>query len=266
MSLESFFHEVALRQASADRDNPKFTPPWWKRWLAALPPAVKRIIAVVGGVAIAVAGWWLHPPINQYLLGNSPHLPGAADVLATVGRCTSPVERARRLVLACARENNTRACQDALRQALATAEPRVVVTWLKENEVHALRVNAYFEQFATDMETHPEHLNQRCKVSSAADAQPLPTAKHETRPAQTANSRDNSPALSPEHPNTLHPLSPASDRHMDFLLGPNATMQTDSPSVPGALVDVSIARSANPSDHINEPPVSRPSLKDDPSR
>ncbi|MCX6907950.1 MAG: hypothetical protein NTY01_07905 [Verrucomicrobia bacterium] len=160
MSLESFFHEVAMRQASADRDNLKVTPPWWKRWLAALPPAAKHFIAVGVSASLAVGAWWLHPPINQYLLSNSPHPAGAADVLVAVTHHASPIERARRLVLACARKDNARACQESLRQALAVAEPRVVAWWLKENEVRALRVNAYFEQFATDLETHPDRINE----------------------------------------------------------------------------------------------------------
>jgi len=233
MSLESFFHEVALRQASADRDNLKFTPPWWKRWLAALPPTAKRFIAVAVGAGLATAGWWLHPPIHQYLLSNPPHPSGATDVLAAVTHHASPVERARRLVLACARENNARACQESLRQALAVAEPRVVASWLKENEVHALRVNAYFEQFAADLETNPGRLSQRPQVSTVAAAQPLPAA---------------------------------SDRNMDYLPGSGTSMKTDISSAPGTLVDVSFARSANPSDRINEPPVKKTSVNDDPTR
>jgi len=266
MSLESFFHEVALRQASADRDNLKFTPPWWKRWLAALSPTAKRFIVVAAGVAFAAAGWWLHPPIHQYLLSNPPHPSDATDVLAAVTHHASPVERARRLVLACARENNARACQESLRQALAVAEPRVVASWLKENEVHALRVNAYFEQFAADLETNPGRLSQRPQVSTVAAAQPLPATKHETRPTQTKNPRDSSPAALPEPMDSLQPLPVTSDRSMDYLLGPSTTTKMGSQLEPGTFIDVSIARSANPSDRINKPPVKKTSVNDDPTR
>lgn len=265
MSLESFFHEVALRQASADRDNLKFTPPWWKRWLATLSPTTKRVIAVAVGAALAAAAWWLRPPVSQYLLGNSPHPPGAADILVAVTHHTSPIERARRLVLACARENNALACRESLRLALAVAERRIVASWLKENEVRALRVNAYFEQFAADLEDNPGRLSQRPQVSTVATARPLPSAKHETRPTRTKHSRDILPPALPEHPGSFQTLPAASDRNM-HLLGSGTSMKTDSFSAPGTLVDVSIARSANPSDRINEPPVKKRSVNDDPTR
>ena len=57
MSLESFYHEVALRQASADRDNLRFTPPWWKRCLAALPASVRWLFALIFFASLAAAGW-----------------------------------------------------------------------------------------------------------------------------------------------------------------------------------------------------------------
>jgi len=162
MSLESFFHEVALRQASADRNNPKFQPPWWNRHLAALSPTAKRIIAASAVMVFAAAVWWLHQPIHEYLLSRPDHPPGAADVLATVVHHASPLERAHRRVLACAREGNAHGCMEAFWKAL-TMDPskdqgKIVSSWLNEKEVQVLRVNAYFDQFASDMEQHPDRV------------------------------------------------------------------------------------------------------------
>lgn len=159
MSLESFFHEVAIRQASADRDNLKSSSFEWRKRLAALSPAARCLGVLALFAALAAAGWGLRWPISQYLLGGSPHPPGAADVLATVTHHASPTARARRLVLACARENNAPACEQAFRQALTIVRPHVVASWLKEKEVEALRFNAYFEQFASELENYSDRVN-----------------------------------------------------------------------------------------------------------
>lgn len=160
MSLESFFHEVAIRQASANRDDLKSSSfDCWRKQFATLPSAVKWIGALIVLAALTAAGWALHLPIRQYLLGSSPHPFGAAEVLVTVTHHTSPTERAHRLVLACAHENDARACEEAFRQALTIARPDVVASWLKEKEVEALRFNAYFEQFASDLKNYSDRVS-----------------------------------------------------------------------------------------------------------
>ena len=160
MSLESFFHEVAIRQASANRDNLKSSPlDCWRKQFAALPPTVRWIVTLTVLAALSAAGWGLRLPIRQYLLASPPHPFGAAEVLVTVTHHTSPTERAHRLVLACARENDARACEEAFRQALTIARPDVVASWLKEKEIEALRFNAYFEQFASDLKNYSDRVS-----------------------------------------------------------------------------------------------------------
>jgi hypothetical protein len=265
MSLESFFHEVALRQASADRDNIKFSPPWWKRWLDALPVAAKRSLVVGAIAAVAAAGWWLRAPLHRYLLSASPHSPGAADVLATVAHRASPAERAFRLALACARENNARACQEALRHALTVVEPPVVVSWLKEKEIHALRVNAFFDRFAVGLE-NPSHSAPPVTAPVAASAQVAPPSKRETRPFQTGIAADAPPLSSSGRAESLRTFPQASNRGMDYLLGPSTSATMGDQPAPQTFLDVSIARSANPTDRVNEPPIKKKSYKDDPTR
>ena len=162
MSLESFFHELALRQASADRDNLKLQPPWWRRRLATASRTTKRVLAATAVMMLAATGWWLRQPIREYLLTRPDHPPGAADVLATVARHVSPLERAHREVLACAREGDAHGCMVALWKALTMDSSkdhvRAVSLWLGEKEVQALRVNVYFDRFATGMEQHPDRV------------------------------------------------------------------------------------------------------------
>ncbi len=159
MSLESFFHEVAIRQASADRDNLKSSPLGdWKKGLSILPPAVKWIGAIIVLTVVAAASWAARVPISQYLASSPSHPFGAAEVLATVTHHTSPATRARHLVLACAYENDAAACEEAFRQALTIVRPEEVISWLKEKEVRTLRVNAYFEQFASSLENYADRV------------------------------------------------------------------------------------------------------------
>lgn len=159
MSLESFFHELALRQASADRDNLKLQPPWWRRRLATASRTTKRVLAAIVIMMLAATGWWLRQPIREFLLTRPDHPPGAADVFATVARHASPLERAHCEVLACAREGDAHGCMVALWKALTMNSSkdhvRTVSLWLGEKEVQALRVNVYFDRFASDMEQHP---------------------------------------------------------------------------------------------------------------
>ncbi|MBI5683983.1 MAG: hypothetical protein HZC54_02785 [Verrucomicrobia bacterium] len=255
MSLESFYHEVAMRQASADRDSLKSVPPWWRRCLTALPPTARRLLALTAMSALATAGWWLHPHINQYVLGNSPHPPSAADLLVTVVRRASPVERAHRLVLACARENNAHACQKALRQALTIAQPQVVVLWLKEKEVHALRANAYFDRFAAKLETHPDRLDQ---LSATPARAAVPTSYTQTpgiRATQTKSSFADPAGGLPTRLDGSGFLSNTPGRNAARLLGGGVSMQMSTAPSPQASLDVSSARSINPTDAVNTRPA-----------
>ncbi|MBI5818949.1 MAG: hypothetical protein HZA88_08165 [Verrucomicrobia bacterium] len=120
---------------------------------------MRRVGAITVLAALAAAGWGLRLPIRQYLLGGSPHPFGAAEVLATVTHHTSPTERAHRMVLACAHENDARACEEAFRQALTIARPDVVASWLKEKEIEALRFNSYFEQYASDLKNYSDRVS-----------------------------------------------------------------------------------------------------------
>lgn len=224
MSLESFYHEVALRQASADRNNLKLLPLWQRRLRATLPPAAKWSIAVAVVVALAIAVWLFHSPINRYLLSSSPHPQGAADILAAVVHHAHPIARVHRLVLACARENNAHACMEAIRQALTVVQPQVAATWLKEKEVHALRINAYFEQFANDLENHPGRLNQQNIISTAAAVRFPQINKPEPHAAQTERMNANPPGGLMEHADDFKP-SPINPAKKDPLAGPTFERQ-----------------------------------------
>ena len=254
MSLESFFHEVALRQASADRDNLRFQPSWPARFLAALSPAAKRLITVPAAVIALVVVWWLHPPITQYLLDLSPHPPGAADILATVTHHAPPIERARRLVLACARENNAHDCQEALRRALTVATRPVVASWLKDKEVQALRNNAYFDQFADNLENHPDRLGQHPATPAVSKLQSSPAAKPNASTTQTQASPAGVATNAPSVVNFSEQPPTAPDHDIDYLLGPGKHIEVNNSMAPETSLDVSYARSANPSDLINAPP------------
>ncbi len=258
MSLESFYHEVALRQASADRDNLNPALSRWRRCLAKIPPAAKRLLAITTVAALAIAGWWLRAPTGQYLLGSSPHSSDAADVLVAVTHHASPVGRARRLVLACARENNAHTCQESLRQALTFAPPDVVASWLKEKEVHALRVNAYFEQFAAKLETHPEQLHQPSATPTHAVVPSSQPQTPKTRATQTKGSPGDLPANLPARLDGSGFNTP--NRSASRLLGAGASMQKGATPSPHTFLDVSRARSINPNDAVNEHPVKVNSL------
>ena len=249
MSLESFYHEVALRQASADRDHLKTQPPRWSRSLAALSPTMKRLIVLAAVAALAAAGWWLHPQISEYLLGSPPHPPGAADVLAAVTHHASPAERAHRTVLACAREDDAHACQEALRQALTVARPHVVASWLKEKEVHALRINAYFEQFANSLENLPDRRSQRTIVSTGpADRFPQ-SGKLELQTTRTVSPNADPSGGGTGHTSSVKP-SPGAPYHDAAASG--KMKRLFSPEVP---LDLSAAPWANPRDQINQPSI-----------
>jgi len=255
MSLESFYHEVALRQASADRDNLKVQPPRWNRSLAALSPTVKRLIAFAAIAALAAAGWWLHPQISEYLLGCPPHPSGAADVLAAITHHASPAARAHRAVLACARENDARACQETLRQALTVARPHVVASWLKEKEVHALRINAYFEQFANSLEDLPDRRGQRAIVSTDPPARFSQNGKPEPQTTRTMSPNADPPGGGTGHTSSVKP-SPGAPYHDAAASG--KMKRLFSPEVP---LDLSAAPSANSRDQINRPSI-KPAKKD----
>jgi hypothetical protein len=53
---------------------------------------------------------------------------------------------------------------------------------------------------------------------------------------------------------------------MDYLLGPSTSATMGDQPAPQTFLDVSIARSANPTDRVNEPPIKKKSYKDDPTR
>jgi hypothetical protein len=257
MSLESFYHEVALRQASADRDNLKFKPPWWRRCLAALSPAMKRLLVIIAAAALAAAGWWSHPHIHQYALGGADHPPGAADALAAVTRLASPAERAHRLVLACARENNPHACQLALQRALTIAQPSEVASWLKEKEVHALRVNAYFERFAATLEKRPDMASQPAATPARSAVPMLPPRAPETRSARAASSVGSSATAQSLRMDSSGFLSTTPNRNTDHLLGSSVSARMGTAPSPHASLDVSSARFINPSDAVNAPPIKK---------
>lgn len=255
MSLESFYHEVALRKATADRDQLKFTPPWWRRCLAALSPTVKRILILAGCTALTAAGWNLYPHIAQNVLAISPHPSSAADILATSNHHASPTERAHRLVLACARENDARACQEAIRHALTLANTPVVASWLKEKEVHALRVNAYFDRFAARLEPRFDQKNQ---------ASPPPTHTVLPQPQPRAPDARTMPAI---HPSAV-PVASQSLNNNDLAIpgktpdsnpagfpGTSDLGQTGTTMSPHASLDVSSARALNPTDAVNANPA-----------
>ena len=173
MSLESFFHEIAMRQASADRDHLRTQPPWWKRHLSAVSRTTKQILVTTIVVGLGAAGVWLHQPLQDYLGSRPDHPTGAADVLTSVVHRALPLERAHRRVLACAREDDAYGCMEALWTALnlnASGDSmRIVVSWLRDKEVQALRVNAFFDRYAAGMEEHPDQVHaptQRPKIST----------------------------------------------------------------------------------------------------
>ncbi|MCX6899647.1 MAG: hypothetical protein NT105_13230 [Verrucomicrobia bacterium] len=249
MSLESFYHEVALRQASADRDNLKPAPPWWRRHLAVLPPTAKRLIAFATVTALAAVGWWLHPLTSQFLLDSPLHPPGAADVLAAVTHHASPVERAHRTVLACARENDAHACQEMLRQALTVARPHVVASWLKEEEVHALRINAYFEQFASSLENLPDRRSQPTIVSTGPATRLPQSGKFEPQTTGIA-----SPNVDPSGGGTGHMSSakPSPATPYRDAAASGKMKRLFSPEVP---LDLSVAPLEATRARINQSPV-----------
>jgi hypothetical protein len=256
MSLESFYHEVALRQAGADRDHLKPALVGWRRFTT-LPSTAKRPVICALFMAAATLTWWQHPRIGQHLLGSPSHPPSAADVLAAITRHVSPTERIHRLALACARENDAHACQEALRQALSVAQHREVVSWLDEKEIRALRVNAYFDQFATMLKTDPSRV---MLLSAASTRPPVPTPKSPAPKVSATPKSDSSPATFADLPTSLDaskPLSSNFDQNLRHVLGPNAITPLASPSSPQASLNISGARLANPRDAMNEPPIKK---------
>lgn len=256
MSLESFYHEVALRHASADRDHLKSAPVGWRRFTS-LPPTTRRLVIFTLLVAAAALTWWQHPRIGRHLLGSPSHAPGAADVLVAITHHASPAERIHRLALACARENDAHACQEALRQALSIVQHREVVSWLDEKEIRALRVNAYFDEFATRLKTDPGRVMQ---LSAASTRPSVPTPKSPTPEVRATPKLDSTPATFANLPPSLdasNPLPNTPDRDLRQVLGPSAVTPLASPLSPEASLNISGARLANPRDAMNEPPIKK---------
>jgi len=153
MALDSFFHEMALREVSAGRGQVLGKPPLWWRLKAWVTPRVVRAGLTVAVVLLVILAGVFHEALGRYLRGRSPHGPGAADSLATVARRATPVERLRRLAVACARENDPLGCQRAIERGAKQADLSVVLAWLKHPEVRRLRENDFFDEFILRLET-----------------------------------------------------------------------------------------------------------------
>jgi hypothetical protein len=256
MSLESFYHEVALRRASADRDHLISAPVGWRRFTSLLP-TTRRLVIFTLFVAATALTWWQHPRIGRHLLGSPSHAPGAADVLVSITHHASPAERVHRLALACARENDAHACQEALRQALSIAQHREVVSWLDEKEIRELRVNAYFDQFATRLKTDPNRVMQ---FSAASTRPPTPPPQPRAPVTSTTPKSSSSPTISAGLPPSFDaskPLPNTPDRDLRQVLEPSAVTPLASPLSPEASLNISGARLANPRDAMNDPPIKK---------
>ena len=153
MPLDSFFHEMAVREASAGRDFGKGKPPlWWRVKMFFTPKAVRVTLTIVL-VVLSALGSVFRRPLGEYLRGRTPHWPGAADSLATVMKRTTPIERLHREAVAYARENNPLGCQRAIERGLKLADVKVVLSWLQNPEVRRLRVNEFFDEFILRLES-----------------------------------------------------------------------------------------------------------------
>jgi hypothetical protein len=150
--IEDFFHEVAFNQMNAGRGQ--FVPlePRWRRAWRLLTPALRRAIVLIVVLALGGTAYVCRRPILDFLRSHPAHGPGAADTLTFVTYRSAEHQRFERLAIACAREDDPRACMDALQHLATLTDAKTVATALQKTEVRALRVNQFFNQFALEIE------------------------------------------------------------------------------------------------------------------